>query len=424
MTRLRAFAVAALAVALAAPPAGAVDPKSRRLSVRNNGTAGNKVSDGYIDGLSDDGKVAAFASDSKLVAADGNEHKDIYVRSLRSDKTKWASIEGEDPSNGPAISGNGELAVFWSRADNLIPNDNDGTTDIFVYNVDTRKIQLVSRATNGDLAGDTGDQPAVNRSGRFIAFDTPSQLVNKDNNSVSDIYLRDRRTGKTRLISVDSNGNATTAGRSENPALSATGRFVAFESLSSELVGDDGNPNSDVFIHDRKMGRTRRVSIKSDGSETTQPSELASISADGDLVAFSSHGALVNADMNGVEDVYLRIRHAGKTRLISRDNDGDSAADSDSVYPALSPNGRLIGFYSYATDLIANDPSGDFSAYVFDRRRGKMMLVDRTNSGAPGDMDSYVSGISNRFVLVSTKSALVGSDDNNEYDVYRRGPLY
>jgi hypothetical protein len=401
---------------LAALPAHAVDPKTRRLSIKNNGEEIDQSSDGYIDGLSNDGKLAAFTSDGALVSADGNVFSDIYFRNLRTDRTRGVSIEGDANSDGPAVSGNGKFVVFWSQADNLVPNDGDGDSDIFRFNVETRNLRLVSRD-----AVDAGGQPAVNFSGRFVAFDTASQLVNKDNNHVDDIYLRDFQNNTIRLISVDSNGNDTVDGASLYPTISASGRFVAFESDADDLIGNDDNNSRDIFVRDRSAGTTRRASIKTNGNEKTGESELAVINADGSLIAFHSAAKLSAADDNAFEDIYLRNRNTGHTILITLDRNGNPTND-ESVYPAISPNGRLIGFYSYATDLIANDPDGEFSAFVFDRQLGKLVMIDRSNSGTPGDMESYVTGISNRFVLFSTDSALVGSDDNTTDDVYRRGP--
>jgi hypothetical protein len=127
-------------------------------------------------------------------------------------------------------------------------------------------------------------------------------------------------------------------------------------------------------------------------------------------------------DDNAFNDIYLRNVATGKTKLLTKDTSGEPS-DEDSSYTAISPNGRLVGFYSYAADLIANDPPSDYSAYVLDRKSGKIKLVDRKTSGAPGTERSYVIGISNSFVLFSSSSALVGGDNNDLDDVYRRGPL-
>ena len=415
----RLLALLAAVLLLGSLPARAVDTKTRRASVKSNGNEAPEGSDGYIDGLSDDGKLAAFATDGAFVAADDNGVGDVYLRNMGTGKTRWVSVNGDAVSDGPTVSGNGKFVAFTSEANNLAPHDGDGDNDAFIYNVETKSIQLVSRN-----AVDVGTQPAVNFSGRFVAFETASQVLDKDNNHVDDIYLRDRKLNKTRLISVDSQGNDTVDGDSDSPSLSSGGRFVAFESEADDLVGNDDNNARDIFLRDWLNGKTRRLSVKTSGAEKSGDSHSPSINADGSLVSFDSASRLAGADDNGtISDVYLRNVGARRTMLITRDRNGDPT-DGNSSYSALSPNGRLIGFYSYATDLIATDPAGVYSAYVFDRKRGKVFMVDRKSSGTPGDMASYVSGIANRFVHFSTNSALVNTDTNGTYDVYRRGPFY
>jgi TolB protein len=415
---IRLAALISVALILVGLPAGAVDTKTRRMSVKSNGDEVAEGSDGYIDGLSDDGKLAAFATDGAFVAADDNGLDDVYLRNLRTGMTRWVSVDGDGQSDGPAVSGNGHFVVFTSEANNLAPHNGNGDEDVYIYNVKTKNIQLVSRGANG-----VDSQPAVNYSGRFVAFTTETQLVNKDNNLVEDVYLRDRKEGKTTLISVNSQGGDVDDGESDDPTISASGRFVAFSSGADDLIANDGNTSIDVFVRDRAAGKTRRVSIKSNGTEKSGTSDNPTISADGTFVVFESIAKLEGTDDNGVTDLYIRNRNSQTTKLITHDLNGDPT-DAESYYPALSPNGRLIGFYSFATDLIANDPDGDYSAYVFDRKRNKLLMVDRDNSGAPGDGESYVTGISNRFVLFSTDSALAGNDANGVDDVYRRGPLY
>lgn len=421
-----------IVVVLASVPAGAASPKTRRLSVRNNGTEGNDESDGYIDDLSNDGRVAVFSSDAdNLVPNDENSAEDIFVHDMTLDKTMRVSVsssgeEADEPSSGPSISGNGRYVAFTSEATNLVDNDTNGVADIFRYDLltgKTRRASLKSNNAEGILAA--GDQPDFSRNGRFVVFYTSAQLVGKDENDDADIYLRDMKQRRTMLISKRRNGNAVNDGASFYPTISEDGRLIAYQSTSSELVRNDSNDTTDIFFFNLDTDNTRRISVRNNGSEIMLHSEYPSMSGDGQLVAFDSAGKLTSADKNAQTDIYLWNRNTGEVRLITKDKNGN-ALNMGANYASISPNGRMIGFYSYSTDVINNDPPGNFSAYAYDRKREKTILVDRKTSGEAGNGESYVIGISRdgRFVLIGTDSALAGNDLNTTYDVYRRGPLY
>ena len=422
---LVAVGVLSIAVVSSAAPA-----TTKRLSVKSNGQEGPANSNGYIDDLSDDGRVAVFNSESQLTGTDDNAFNDVYVRKLKTDKTVLVSVRsngdvGDAASSGPAISGNGRFVVFNSDASNLVPSDGNSARDIFVHDLRTGKTERVSISTNGDEAAGTGSQPSISFTGRFVAFDTGSQLSGRDNNNADDVYLRDRKTDKTELVSQTSAGVDASEGSSEYPWLSNNGRFVAFESEADDLVPNDGNSSEDVFVRDRMRDKTTRVSVATDDLERTGASIDPSISSNGNLIAFDSGAAFAATDNNGFHDIYVRNVEKGTTTLLSRNAKGASA-DGASYYASMSPNGRMVGFYSHADDLVGGPQPVDYRPYVYDRRRNKLMMVDRMSSGDPGNANGYVIGMSGdgKFVLISTFSELVGNDENTVEDVYRRGPLY
>jgi Tol biopolymer transport system component len=426
----RSFAVGvAMSVVLPLQATAAV-PKTRWLSARSNGNAANNLSEGAVDGLSDDGRIAAFASLARLLPGDNNNFRDIYVHNRATDRLRRVSVRtnGSDvigAAETPAISGNGRFVAFRDEG-SLVAKDDNGFQDIYVRDLETGKTEVVSLKNNGDVGSQSAfEQPAISRTGRFVAFATFSQLIGKDDNSVADVYVRDRKRDRTKLASQTTGGEVVMDSTSEFPTISGDGNLVAFQSQSDEFVMNDGNFSRDIFLHNFDSGRTTRISVKSNETEATGENEHPSMSADGRLIAFESGGTLAPPDANNSIDVYLRNRATGKTRLISIDKDG-SKAGHNSKLPSVSPNGRMIGFYSHADDLIDNPPSSDFSAYVFDRTRDKMLMVDRKSSGEQGDADSRVSGMSRdgRFVLINSISQLVAGDDNAFSDVYRRGPLH
>src|SRR3989440_488453 len=180
----------------------------------------------------------------------------------------------------------------------------------------TKRVSVDSLGAQG--IGDS-EGPSISADGRFVAFySSAANLVGSDTNGVRDVFVRDRKTGKTTRVSVDSHG-AQGNGDSEGPSISADGRFVAFLSSASNLVGGDTNGVRDVFVRDRKTGKTRRVSVDSHGAQGKGASFVPSISANGRFVAFSSvANNLVGGDTNTASDVFVRDRKTGKTRRGSR----------------------------------------------------------------------------------------------------------
>jgi hypothetical protein len=176
--------------------------------------------------------------------------------------------------------------------------------------------ERVSVDSAGNQGNDYSFYPAISADGRFVAFGSlADNLVPDDTNGTYDVFVHDRKTGATKRISVDSAGNQGNEG-SYDPAISADGRFVAFWSAADNLVPGDTNGTVDVFVHDRKTGTTKRVSVDSAGNQGNSDSYDPAISADGRFVAFSSWANnLVPGDSNGSGDVFVHQVHHRKTRV-------------------------------------------------------------------------------------------------------------
>ena len=189
----------------------------------------------------------------------------------------------------------------------------------------TTKVSIATGGAPGQ--GDVvGYKPAVSADGRVVAFASyAANLVAGDTNDTIDVFVHDRQSGVTTRVSVGSDGAQGNA-ISEAPALSADGRYVAFESAASTLVPGDTNGTIDVFVHDRVTGTTSRESIATDGSPTVgfgAASQHPSLSADGRFVAFaSSSSALVAGDTNNTTDIFVRDRSTGTTTRVSMTPDG------------------------------------------------------------------------------------------------------
>jgi Tol biopolymer transport system component len=217
-------------------------------------------------------------------------------------------------------------------------------------------------------------EPALSANGRYVAFQSSAtNLVRHDTNKLGDVFLRDRRTNKTTRVSVNSHGRQGGGDRTNNgsnaPVISANGRYVAFHSADSNLVRGDTNRVFDIFLHDRRTGRTTRVSVSSAGTQANAESlGAASISADGRYVAFTSLASnLVFGDANEITDVFVRDLATGRTTLASlgasgaQGNDGSAAGGV-----AFSANDRFLAFSSAADNLVSGDTNGKTDAFVRD----------------------------------------------------------
>ncbi|MGH2753976.1 MAG: hypothetical protein ACRDLB_06035 [Actinomycetota bacterium] len=249
----------------------------------------------------------------------------------------------------------------------------------------------------------------ISANGRYVAFDSPAFDIGPDSLRPADLaestasdwfaYVHDMRSGETEIVSVTSEGtlpargcNGSAQGSARKPSLSDNGRFVAFISCFPDLVKGDGNDAWDVFVHDRKTGRTERVSVASDGTEADEGPSSSMISGNGRFVAFQS-GAddLVADDTNDLADIFVHDRKTGKTERVSVSSKGEeadsgtrNAAPGWSACPSLSRDGRYVAFISGADNLVEGDTNAALDVFVRDRQTGKTERVSVSSSGTEG----------------------------------------
>jgi hypothetical protein len=245
--------------------------------------------------------------------------------------------------------------------------------------------QRVTASTDGGPLSGPGDEPdtrdpVVSADGRFVAFESDAtNLSDDDLDATSDVYVVDRLFGTTELISVSS-AEVAADGDSEEPAMSADGRYVAFTSEAANLVAGDGNGDLDVFVRDRLAGTTERISVDSAEVEGTEHSDDPDISADGSLVTFVSNGSFVAGDTNARQDAYLRDREAGTTERVSlTSTDGQSA---DSVYSAeISGDASTVVFTADGADVVPGDTNGEYDVFARHLAAGTTERVSITPTG-------------------------------------------
>src|SRR5438067_1693678 len=304
----------------------------------------------------------------------------------------------DGPTPPPSISADGRFVAFDSRATNLVPGDTNGRSDLLGHDRQTWITERMSVDGAGNQGNSDSDRPLISANGRFVAFNSRStNLVPGDTNGTSDVFVHDRQTGTTERVSVDNTGNQGNGG-SGVVAISADGRFVAFVSTATNLVPGDTNGVLDVFVHDRQTGTTERVSVDSAGNQGNGGSAVFAISADGRFVAFvSSATNLVPGDTNGGQDVFVHDRRTGTTERVSVDSAG-TESNGSSERPAISADGRFVAFWSSATNLVTGDTNGTSDVFVHDR--GAPATVTTTVSfdapappGGPGPFGGVFEGI-------------------------------
>jgi Tol biopolymer transport system component len=401
-----------------------------RISVASDGTEGN--SDSEAPSVSTDGRYVAFFSHANnLVSGDTNGSVDIFFHDRWTNQTSRVSVasdgtQGNDNSYWPSISGDGRYVAFSSDANNLVSDDTNSTRDVFVHDQLIGQTSRISVASDGTPGSHSSDYPSISADGRYVAFASlANNLVSDDTNYSRDIFVHDRQTGQTSRISVASDGSQGNgeSGDYAGSTLSADGRYVAFYSRAGNLVSNDTNYRSDIFVHDRLTGLTSRVSVASDGTEGNDNSGSTAISADGRYVAFVSYANnLVNGDTNNIPDVFVHDRQIGLTNRISVASDGTQGDYGGSQKPSFSADGRYVAFSS-ASSLDSSDTNGMEDIFVHDQLTRQTRLLSVASDGSQGNLHSWQPSISanGHFVAFSSyASNLVSGDTNGWTDVFVR----
>ena len=437
--RVRAVVVCATGVAsfLAfAAPAGALGGTTSRVSVSSGGAQGKGFSAiAYTSGI---GRYVVFEStSSNLVPRDGNTVSDIFLRDRSTHSTYRVSVSNTgQEANGPShsargISSNGRYVAFESFATNLVKGDTNGTWDVFLRDRGTNHTYRPSVSSGGGQGNGASADPVVSDNGRYVAFESEASNLtpNDHNGAVTDVFLRDRSAHKTILVSVTP-GGVSGNGSSSDPRITPNGRYVAFESLATNLVKGDTNGKTDIFVRDMWTHHTYRVSVGNSGQQANNGSYSCRITPDGRYVAFESFASnLVRGDTNGsvaTTDVFVRDRSAHRTYRVSLSS-GGKQGNGYSSDPSISANGRYVAFESAASNLVNGDTNAHVDVFLRDRSTGKTYRIDVSSTGKQGNaagQDPSISADGRYVVYDSQSSNLVPGDTNGKTDVFVRGPLH
>ncbi|MCA9771669.1 MAG: hypothetical protein KC466_04625 [Myxococcales bacterium] len=354
-----------------------------RVSTSGSGEQGDRESNYPV--LSRDGRYVAFQSLAANLSDLDDVGTDIFVKRVDGADPTLGAVElvsqttdgvpSDFEATNPAISEGGCFIVFQSPSDSLRTLPTIGKPrQIYLRDRCASPIpttEMLTVSFNGENAGFSQSTDArVNADGRFVVFgSTAFNLVENDPDSgTSNVFLWDRNLdvpeNKLAIISLDHNGDPVAG---SHPWISADGRFVTFVSGANGVVPDDDNFRDDVFLRDREMGTTERVSVGSGGVQGDDGSALfwhAPVSDDGRYVAFHSDATnLVADDDNNNTDVYVRDRKRNLTARVDTDLEG-RAPGLGAAQPALSPDGCLVAFPSLDNDLTEDDTQTAWDYFV------------------------------------------------------------
>ena len=313
------------------------------------------------------------------------------------------------------VSGSGRYVVFISSA-RLVEADRNQFRDVYVLDLTTGQVTLESVGPGASPGNGESVSPDISQDGRYVVFESAAGNLTDTPfpSGVFHVFLRDREKGTTRLLTTNANGEPAN-GLSGNPVISADGTAVAFESVSTDLIATHESTRSTVGIYLIQLpsGLRTRLDVTSAGRASVGPSASPAISADGRFSAFVSKVDLTcgqasacvtePSDKNGIADIYLRDTQTGTTKRVTRSYSGGDP-DGPSYDPAISGDGRHLTFVSEASNLTRDRIKRAAHIYVQDLGTGITELVTRTPGGRPANGPSLRPALSHDGSRVAFQS--------------------
>jgi Ca2+-binding RTX toxin-like protein len=373
-------------------------------SQQANGPSGGAV-------VSNDGRYVFFSSDAtNLVANDSNGAGDIFRKDLVTNDIIRVST---DPAGGeanafsilPSVSGDGRYVAFLSFASDLVTGDTNAKLDIFVKDLVTGSIVRASTTDVGGQANDRSEDPQISADGRYVAF--TSYATNLDGPTTFAYFSKDLVTGEVEQIPPLTMTGVDPIDSSVfiyDQQLSANGRYLAFSSDSSNLAANDTNGQIDVFRKDLQTGQIVRVSTDGAGGQASASVQV-DVSADGRYVVFvSSSPQLVSEDATGAA-IFRKDVLTGETLRISPVA-VDALGSNGARDPKISDDGRYVSFSSDHANAAAGDANTTTDIYVVDTRQ--------PNGGDAAVLVSFSGGGSEgKTLLVDWTAANGGAESTN-----------
>lgn len=346
------------------------DSETGNVTLISESTSGGVSNDySFASRLSYDGLHAVFASSSTdLISGFSSSVRNIYVRDIEAGTTTVVSVNGSGTagnanSGGADISGDGNIVAFDSFASNLATSDTNASRDVFVKNMTSGDLTLISRTTSSEGNGNSNN-PSISADGRVVAFiSSATNLVASDTNSTEDAFVYNFETDTLERVSISTAG-VEANGKTWDVDISANGRYVVFSSSATNLVSGDTEGQRDVFIRDLKNDTTTRVSTTSAGAGFAGGSYAPSVSADGRFVAFDNGSASEREVPGSGKDIYLKDMETGDVSQIDIGLNDTSYNDSYGAH--VDYTAKKIAYSSAITNLVASDTNAKIDAFLTD----------------------------------------------------------
>ena len=319
-------------------------------------------------------------------------------------------------ATGASTSADGRFVVFSSFASDLVPVDNNGLEDVFLFDRQTGSVTLISRSASGQAGNGPSRGPVISADGVTIAFESSAtNLFDDANGGVQDVVIYNRISHTFDAANRNDPGDQSELSAS-NPSLSADGRFVAFDSASA-LVAEAVNGTRGIYVRDLSQGTTQLLSRTPNGAFPNDESTDPVISADGSLVSYVSRATDITPSASAVANIYYIDRITLITELVTKNGNADSYA------PAISGNGAVVGFHSEATNLNAQDFNSSPDAFVWTAATDTLELISQQPTGESANGGSFEVSLDetgNLALFRSRANTLVDGDTNAAMDVFLR----
>lgn len=429
---------------------------------------GTNSGDNSAPVISADGRFVVFNSwGANLIAPDTNNNSDTFYKDTQTGRIEFAvsdalGVRPPQQTNGVqygsyfSMSADGLYVAFETSANNLVdltfladPNsatgstinsttitsgDNNGDTDVYVKDLVTGALKLVSATAAGlapsgaGASGYVSHSPAVSADGHYVAFtSSANNLVAGDTNTAADIFIKDLQSGSVRRVSTNAGGSQSNGG-SDHAVFSADGRYVFFESNAKNLGGESTDFRWNIYRKDLQGGAIVCASTDANGAFAAgntwsfAASTNAAVSAEGRFVVFESSAAnLVSGDTNQRPDIFYKDLQTGAIQRVSVSTTGGQMTGSNVTSAAsISADGRYVVFNSTSSELVAGSSSSN--VFIRDMQTGELKVVSdypATKWGTPQRALSFDGCISadGRFVVLKTNYPT--DDDVYDYQVYR-----
>lgn len=276
-------------------------------------------------------------------------------------------------SGGAGLTPDGRYALFSSSDPDVVPGDTNARTDVFVRDLRRGTVERVNVASDGTEANGSSNYAEISADGRYVAFmSSATNLVDwgaEPPQHASDIYVHDRRTGRTERVSVALDGG--TAQAFDNLAMSADGRYIAFDASSQRMEGAEKGQTL-AYLLDRRTGRVTKISdhIPSDWYVFS-----INISADGSHLTY-----VQRHPRGGRHELWLVDLRTGEQKLVNADSEGNPTNGSP-LGTSLSADGRLLTYPSADESTVPGAPTNTWELYLYDTRTGKTRWVTHEGKG-------------------------------------------